>query len=83
MAVFDGAEVEKAGDKGAPSASVTAIAIESCFADINIINSFLKVCGLQALVATGLQSVRTGCAATLGVVRAQARKDQGVGKRLK
>ena len=34
------------------------------------------MCGSQTLVATGLQSVRTGRAATLGVVRAQARKDQ-------
>jgi hypothetical protein len=76
MAIFDGTEVEKAGDNGVPSASVTAIATESCFVDINIINSILKVCGLQALVATGLQSVRTGYAAALDVVRTQACKDQ-------
>jgi hypothetical protein len=53
--VFDGAEAEKAGDKGKPSASVTAIAIEACFVDVNIINSILKLCAFQALFATGMQ----------------------------
>ena len=55
MAVFDGAEAEKAGDKGMPSASITAIAIETCFVDVNILNSILKLCGLRALVAAGMQ----------------------------
>jgi len=59
IAVFDGAEAEKAGDNGIPSASVTAIAIETCFVDVNILNSILKLCGFQALVATGMQLVRT------------------------
>ena len=55
MAVFDGAEAEKTGDKGMPSASVTAIAIETCFVDVNILNSIFKLCGFQAPVATGMQ----------------------------
>src|SRR4030081_2927948 len=59
IAVFDGAEAESAGDKGTPNASVTAIAIETCFVDVNILNSILKLCGLQALVATGMQWART------------------------
>ncbi|MEN3365879.1 MAG: hypothetical protein V7606_3153, partial [Burkholderiales bacterium] len=33
----------------------TAIAIEACFVGANILNSILKLCGLQALVATGMQ----------------------------
>jgi hypothetical protein len=53
--VFDGAEAEKAGDKGIPSASVTAIAIETCFVDVNILSSILKLYGLRALVATGMR----------------------------
>src|ERR1700730_18527881 len=56
VAVFDGAEAEKAGAKGIPSATVTAIAIEACFVDDNILNSILDLCGLQALVATRMQS---------------------------
>ena len=59
MAVFDGVEAEKAGDKGIPSTSVIAIAIETRFVDVNILNSALKLCGLQALVAAGMESVRT------------------------
>jgi hypothetical protein len=53
--VFDGAEAEKAGAKDILNASVTAIAIEACFVDANILNSILKLCGLQALVATRMQ----------------------------
>jgi len=55
IAVFDGAEAEKAGDKGIPSASVTAIAIEICFVDVNILSSILKLCSWRALVATGMR----------------------------
>jgi hypothetical protein len=58
MAVFDGTGAEKAGDKGMPSASVTAIAIETCFVDVNILSSILKLCGMRALVATGMRQVR-------------------------
>src|ERR1700716_2940132 len=55
IAAVDGAEAEKAGARGILSASVTAIAIEACFVGANILNSILKLCGLQALVATGMQ----------------------------
>jgi len=55
IAVFDGAEAEKAGAEGILSASITAIAIEACFVDAKILNSILKLCGLQALVATRMQ----------------------------
>ncbi len=41
--MFDGAGAEKAGDKGMLIASVTAIAIEACFAGGNILNSILKL----------------------------------------
>jgi hypothetical protein len=43
IAVFDGAEAENAGDKGILIASVTAIAIEACFAGGNILNSLLQL----------------------------------------
>jgi hypothetical protein len=42
VAVFDGAEAEKAGDKGVLTASVTAIAIDACLMEANILNSIQK-----------------------------------------
>jgi len=53
IVVLDKAGAEKAGNKGTLSPSVTAIAIETCFVDVNILESILKLSGLQALVATG------------------------------
>jgi hypothetical protein len=53
--VFEGVEAAKAGARGILSARVTAIAIDACFVDANILNSILKLCGLQAVVATGMQ----------------------------
>ena len=60
--MFDGAEPEKAGDKGILSASVTATAIDVCLMEANILNSILKLCGLARRAAGQLAA-----AAALGV----------------
>jgi hypothetical protein len=72
-AAFDEAEAEKAGANGILSASVTAIAIEACFVDANILNSILKLCSLQALGAPGCNKVRTHRCSSACVARVQAR----------
>ena len=76
IAVFDGAEAEKAGDKGIPSASVTAIAIETCFVDVNILSSIFKVVRLASTRRDRNPIDASAVAAAPGVARAQARKDQ-------
>jgi hypothetical protein len=51
IAVFDGAEAEKAGARGILSASVTATAIDACLMETDILNSILKLCGLLVTAA--------------------------------